>query len=347
MRQTGGSHPRYSGPPAPGQAMEQSPGAADLPRRDRVVRRTQPMVGHRASARRQRMVRSPRLPCLGTVPMGEQGDHPLDETPNRWITSCRLSPMGLGTGIPLEAISPPSLRRYPPRYEGSCTDEPRHLDLRWAKTATDLDLTEQSIPERSGRSCRTHARSRQGRAGGRRHPPAPADTAVGTQRSRGSCASGCHRHVVSVFAISQRNSARAATATAHQELLVADSQTQIGSNPQLATLLAVEADRRTPTPASRNALAQRCPCRALLAAKIRRGDRGCRRPRRQPHRLDRPILAICLSRRQSSKPKRRAGVELANRSTSGVAGCPIRRRDQEGPLDVASTADGSDLWPSS
>ena len=40
----------------------------------------------------------------------------------------------------------------------------------------------------------------------------------------------------------------------HQELLVAESQAQLGSNRQLATLLAIEADRRQPSADTRDTL---------------------------------------------------------------------------------------------
>jgi WD40 repeat protein len=142
----------------------------------------------------------------------------------------------------------------PDALRGELSDEPRHLDLRWARSATDLDLRNSQFrsavadlaapmhgvakDELEGEDIRQHRRTRR-----------LARSAVGALVLLVVIAT-----LVSVFAVVQRNGARTATAVANQELLVADSQTQIGSNPELSMLLATEADRRAPSTTTRNAL---------------------------------------------------------------------------------------------
>jgi hypothetical protein len=198
----------------------------------------------------------------------------------------------------------------PGALRGALHDEPRHLDLRWARLETDLDLRNSRFrsavadlaspmhaiakDELEGEDIRQHRRARR-----------LARSAIGALVLLVVVAI-----VVSGFALSQRDSARAATATAHQELLVADSQTQIGSNPELATLLAVEADRSASTPASRNALVNAVLAEPNLQRRFggEAGDVSVLGGNR--------IASICSIGQcpgQHTKPKHRATVELANR----------------------------------
>lgn len=149
----------------------------------------------------------------------------------------------------------------PSALRGALVSEPRHLDLRWAQSETDLDLrntrfrsavADLAAPmhgvakdDLEGEDIRQHRRARR---------LARAATTVVVLLLVISIVFG-------VFAIAQRNranrSARRANtnaATAEHELLVAESQALLGSNRQLATLLAIEADRRQPSGASRDAL---------------------------------------------------------------------------------------------
>jgi hypothetical protein len=227
----------------------------------------------------------------------------------------------------------------PDALRGTLHGEPRHLDLRWAKTATDLDLRNSRFrsavadiaapihgvakDELEGEDIRQHRRTRR-----------LARSAVGALAILVVIAT-----VVSAFAISQRDSARAATATAHQELLVADSQTQISSNPELATLLAVEADRRVSTPASRNALVNAVLAEPYLQRRFggETGDVAVLGDNR--------IASIAGLGNARGKAPNQNVVQLWNWQT----GRRLRWPDapfgdaQDGPLDVASTADGSAL----
>ena len=153
----------------------------------------------------------------------------------------------LGDFVPESSAVPEALR-------GALAAEPRHLDLRWARTQTDLDLRNSGFrsavadlaapmhgvakDELEGEDIRQHRRAR--------------------RLARGAVSALALLVVilvvVSVFALVQRNNARAATAVAHQELLVSESQGLLSSNRQLATLLAIEADRRQPSARTRDAL---------------------------------------------------------------------------------------------
>jgi WD40 repeat protein len=142
----------------------------------------------------------------------------------------------------------------PQTLRGALADEPRHLDLRWARSETDLDLRNAQFrlavadlaapmhgmakDELEGEDIRQHRRAR--------------------RLARGAMGALTVLVVIAVLfgvlALVQRNSARTATAAANERLLVSESQAQLGSNRQLATLLALEADRRAPSAATRNAL---------------------------------------------------------------------------------------------
>ena len=142
----------------------------------------------------------------------------------------------------------------PPALQGVFRNEPRSLDLRWARTATDLDLrntrfrsavADLAAPmhgvakdELEGEDIRQHRRAR--------------------RLARGGVATLALLLVISViislFAIVQRNDARAATDAAEQRLLVNESQSLLTTNRTLATLLAIEADRRQPSATTRDAL---------------------------------------------------------------------------------------------
>ena len=142
----------------------------------------------------------------------------------------------------------------PEALRGALHDEPRHLDLRWARDETDLDLRNSRFrsavadlaapmhgvakDELEGEDIRQHRRARRLARGAMGLVTVLMVIAV----------------VVSMFALAQRNSARTATAAANERLLESESQAQLGSNHQLATLLALEADRRAPSAATRNAL---------------------------------------------------------------------------------------------
>jgi hypothetical protein len=142
----------------------------------------------------------------------------------------------------------------PEALRGALRDEPRHLDLRWARDETDLDLRNSRFrsavadlaapmhgmpkDELEGEDIRQHRRARRLVRGAMGLVTVLMVIAV----------------VVSIFALAQRNSARTATAAANERLLESESQAQLDSNHQLATLLALEADRRAPSAATRNAL---------------------------------------------------------------------------------------------
>ena len=142
----------------------------------------------------------------------------------------------------------------PEALRGALRDEPRHLDLRWARDETDLDLRNSHFrsavadlaapmhgvakDELEGEDIRQHRRARRLARGAMGLVTVLMVIAV----------------VVSIFALAQRNSARTATAAANERLLESESQAQLDSNHQLATLLALEADRRAPSAATRNAL---------------------------------------------------------------------------------------------
>jgi WD40 repeat protein len=149
----------------------------------------------------------------------------------------------------------------PEVLRSALTEEPRHLDLRWAASATDLDLrngefrsaiADLAAPMHGiakddlvGEDIRQHRRAR--------------------RLARAGVTAVVLLLIVSVifggYAINQRNradrrrdEARAATAAARQQLLVSESQAHLSSDRQLATLLAIEADRRKPSADTRDAL---------------------------------------------------------------------------------------------
>jgi len=149
----------------------------------------------------------------------------------------------------------------PDALRGAFVAEPRHLDVRWARSTTDLDLRNSrfrsavadlaapmhGVPkdELESEDIRQHRRTRR--------LAFAAATAVVLLFFVSV--------VFGVLAVAQRNRAnknanRANTnaTTAEHALLVAESQALLGSNRQLATLLAIEADRRNPGGDARDAL---------------------------------------------------------------------------------------------
>jgi hypothetical protein len=159
----------------------------------------------------------------------------------------------------------------PDALRGALVAEPRHLDVRWARSETDLDLrntrfrsavADLAAPmhgvakdELEGEDIRQHRRARR-----------LAGAGVGAL---------VVLVVISVvfgaFAVVQRNHARTATSEAvaqrdlaQRELLVAESQALLGSNRQLATLLAIEADKHKPGADTRDALMNAVLAQPLL-----------------------------------------------------------------------------------
>ncbi len=142
----------------------------------------------------------------------------------------------------------------PEALRGEICDEPRHLDLRWARDETDLDLRNAQFrlavadlaapmhgvakDELESEDIRLHRHAR--------------------RLARGATGALAVLVVIAVLfgfiALVQRNSARTATAAANERLLVNESEAQLGSNHQLATLLALEADRLAPSATTRDAL---------------------------------------------------------------------------------------------
>ena len=159
--------------------------------------------------------------------------------------------MGVGRG---SGDFTPESTAVPEALRGVLTAEPRHLDLCWARHETDLDLRNSRFrsavadlaapmhgvakDELEGEDIRLHRRARRLARGG--------VAALGLLVVISI--------VVSLFAVVQRDSARRATASAQQELLIADAQAQIATNRPLATLLAIEAVRRQPSADARDAL---------------------------------------------------------------------------------------------
>jgi len=149
----------------------------------------------------------------------------------------------------------------PDVLRGAFVAEPRHLDVRWARSATDLDLRNSrfrsavadlaapmhGVPkdELEGEDIRQQRRTRR----------------VALSAAAAVVLLLVVSVVFGVLAVVQRNRAntdakRANTdaTTAEHALLVAESQALLGSNRQLATLLAIEADRRNPGGDARDAL---------------------------------------------------------------------------------------------
>jgi len=142
----------------------------------------------------------------------------------------------------------------PEALRGAVRDEPRHLDLRWARDETDLDLrnarfrlavADLAAPlhgvakdELESEDIRLHRRAR--------------------RLARGAMGALAVLLVVAVLfgvvALAQRNSARTATVATDEQLLVNESEVQLGTDRQLATLLALEADRRAPSATANDAL---------------------------------------------------------------------------------------------
>ena len=155
----------------------------------------------------------------------------------------------------------PESSAVPDALRGALVEEPRHLDLAWARDETDLDLRNSRF------------RSAIADLAAPMHGIAKDDLEgedIRLQRrarllARGGVAALALLLVVSlvasVFAIGQRNTAnhqtalaKADAAQARQELLISQSQGAVATDRQLATLLAIEADRESPSAASEDAL---------------------------------------------------------------------------------------------
>jgi WD40 repeat protein len=227
----------------------------------------------------------------------------------------------------------------PTRLASAITHEPRHLDLRFAHDETDLDLRNRGFrsavadlaapmhgvakDELESEDIRQYRRARR-----------LARSAVGALSLLVVIAL-----LVSMFAIAQRNSARAATAAAHQELLVADSQTQISSNPELATLLAIEADQRSSTTTTRDALLNAILAEPNLQGRFggEAGDVAVLDDSR--------IASISVVSNVRGTTLNRNVVQVWNWRTGRRqrwSNAPLGDADT-GPLDVSSTSDGARL----
>ena len=155
----------------------------------------------------------------------------------------------------------PESSAVPGALRGALIAEPRHLDVRWARSETDLDLRNSQFrlavadlaapmhgiakDELEGEDIRQHRRARRLARLGVSALAVLVVIAV----------------VFGVFAVVQRDHAENATSEAvvqrdraEHELLVAESQALLGSNRQLGTLLAIEAEKRKPGADTRDAL---------------------------------------------------------------------------------------------
>ena len=149
----------------------------------------------------------------------------------------------------------------PTALRGALAAEPRHLDLRWARDETDLDLRNSRFrsavadlaapmhgivkDELEGEDIHQHRRAR--------------------RLARGAVTVVVLMLIVSlifgVYAVDQRskandNAARAVAnvSTARQQLLISQSQSTLPTDRQLAALLAVQADRQAPSADTRDAM---------------------------------------------------------------------------------------------
>ncbi len=223
----------------------------------------------------------------------------------------------------------------PAALHGALRDEPRHLDLRWARGQIDLDLRNSRFrsavadlaapmhgiakDELEGEDIRQHRRARR-----------LARSAVGALVLLVAILA-----LVSVFAVAQRNSARDATAVAHQELLVSESQGLLSSNRQLATLLAVEADLRQPSAATRDALMDAILAEPLLQRSFASTIYGSDMAALAGHR----IVVLGKERGATLNPN---VLQVWNWQTGRRQAWPQAPLgdDASGPLDMSATADG-------
>lgn len=222
----------------------------------------------------------------------------------------------------------------PTALRGALRDEPRHLDLRWARAEIDLDLRNSRFrgavadlaapvhgvakDELEGEDIRQHRRTRMLARG-----------AVGALAVLLLVAVG-----FGVIAALQRNDANRNANEAHQELLVAESQAQLSSNRQLGTLLAIEADRRDPSAATKNALVnailaepslQRTFGAPVSDVAALANDRVAVLSNNRGTSLNRDVLQIWNWRTGRQEPWKNAPLGDAN----------------SGPVDISTTTDGS------
>ena len=123
------------------QAVEQAPGAERVPRRHRPRGRSVVVVVDHDGARPVGVVHPPRLARRRLSPSGSTGRCPGGSRSAPPTGSCRWSRTGRGRGTSttgdldwnVSDAAPPALR-------GVFREEPRHLDLRWARDETHLDL---------------------------------------------------------------------------------------------------------------------------------------------------------------------------------------------------------------
>ncbi len=214
------------------------------------------------------------------------------------------------------------------------SDEPRHLDLRFAHDETSLDLRNSrfrsaiadlaapmhgiSKDDLEGEDVRQHRRARRlARTG---------VTTIAVLLIIAIAFGG--------LAVAQRNTARRATTVARYRLLVSQAQAALPSDRQLATLLAIEADRRRPSADTRNALLNAVLAEPLLQRTF--GSTADDLRTVAGHRV------VTLQANRGTTPNRDV-VQVWDWQT----GRRIRWRaapsgdDASGPIAIASTTDGS------
>ncbi len=235
----------------------------------------------------------------------------------------------------------------PDALRGALTAEPRHLDMRWARAEADLDLRNSRFrstvadlaapmhgiakDELEGEDIHQHRRAlRLARFGvGALVVLVVLSVVVSTfavrQRDRARTATA--------EAVVQRNLANANADTADHELLVSESQGLLASNRQLATLLAIEADRHRSGADTRDALMN-----AVLAEpRLQRTFAG-------PAADIAPLAGqrvVIVSADRGQAPNRNV-LQVWNSATGNREpwrDAPSGDTDL-GPIDVASTADG-------
>jgi len=144
----------------------------------------------------------------------------------------------------------------PEALRGALADEPRHLDLRWARTETDLDLRNtrfrssvadlaapmHGVPkdELEGEDVRQHRRTRRlARAGA---------SALGILVVIAVA--------LGVLALASRNQAVSSSTTARAQALAAESLSELSADPEVSVLLARQAVEVSPIPKAVAALRQ-------------------------------------------------------------------------------------------
>lgn len=149
----------------------------------------------------------------------------------------------------------------PTHLRGVFTDEPLHVDLRWARDAEDLSLREPRFLDHvASLAAPLHGRSKQDLVGEdvrqHRRTVLLARAAVGSLAALAAAAS-----IASVFAIAQRNEARVERdrATMQQQLatsrlMAAQARVMLEERPDRALLLAASAVRTSNHPDARDAL---------------------------------------------------------------------------------------------